>query len=58
MKQNFFHRIKNALTFDAGLTKPNTKHPFLITADASSIGLGAVFFQLNEDNKMKVLSYN
>ena len=26
--------------------------------DASLIGLGAVLFQANEDNKMKVISYN
>ena len=28
------------------------------TVDASLIGLSAVLFQLNEDNKMKVISYN
>ena len=31
---------------------------FTITVDASLIGLGAVLFQLNEQNKMKVISYN
>ena len=40
------------------LTIPNKKHPFFITVDASLIGLGAVLFQLNEQNKMKVISYN
>ena len=29
-----------------------------MTIDASLIGLGAVLFQLNEQNRMKVLSYN
>ena len=38
------------------LTIPNRKHPFFITVDASFIGLGAVLFQLNEQNKMKVIS--
>ena len=33
-------------------------HPFFFTDDASLIGLGAVLFQLNEDNKPKVISYN
>ena len=47
-----------SLTSETELTMPNTKHPFLITVDASLIGLGAVLFQLNEQNKMKVLSYN
>ena len=40
------------------LTVPNIKHHFFITVDASLIGLGAVLFQLNEKNKMKVISYN
>ena len=40
------------------LTIPNTKHPFFITVDASLIGLGAVLYQLNKQNKMKVISYN
>ena len=47
-----------SLTNETDLTIPNTKHPFFITVDASLIGLGAVLFQLNEDNKMKVISYN
>ena len=32
--------------------------PFFITVDASLVGLGAVLFQMNEENKMKVISYN
>ena len=41
----------------------NTKYKtspikFFTTVDASLIGLGAVLFQLNEQNKMKVISYN
>ena len=47
-----------SLTSETELTIPNTKHPFFITVDASFIGLGAVLFQLNEQNKMKVISYN
>ena len=43
---------------DTELTIPNTKHPFFITVDASLIGLGAVLFQLKEQNQMKVISYN
>ena len=46
------------MTSDTELTIPNTKNPFFITVDASLIGLGAVLFQLNEQNKMKVISYN
>ena len=38
-------------------TIPNTNIPFF-TVDASLIGLGAVIFQYNEENKVKVISYN
>ena len=47
-----------SLISETELTIPNTKHPFFITVDASLIGLGAVLFQVNEQNKMKVISYN
>ena len=56
--QTLFHKLKNALTSDTELTIPNTKHPIFITVDASLIGLGAVLFQLNKKNKMKVISFN
>ena len=46
------------MTADTELTIPNTTHPFFITVDASLVGLGAVLFQMNEENKMKVISYN
>ena len=47
-----------SLTSETELTIPNTKHPFFITVDASLIGLGALLFQLNDQNKLKVISYN
>ena len=47
-----------SFTSERELTIPNTKQPFFITVDASLIGLGAVLFQLNEENKMKIISYN
>ena len=56
--ENLFQKLKMSLTSETELTIPNTKHPFFITVDASVIGLGAVLFQLNEQNKMKVISYN
>ena len=55
---SLFQKLKMFLTSETELTIPNTKHPFFITVDASLIGLGAVLFQLNEQNKMKVISYN
>ena len=56
--EKIFQNVKNAMTADTELTIPNTTHPFFITVDASLVGLGAVFFQMNEENKMKVISYN
>ena len=50
--------VKNALTTETELTIPNTKHLFFITGDASLVGLGAVPFQMNEENKMRDISYN
>ena len=46
------------MTAESELTIPNTKHPFFITVDASLVGLGAVLFKMNEDSKMRVISYN
>ena len=56
--ERLFQTLKTSLTSDTALTIPNTKHPFFITVYASLIGLGAVLFQLNEQNQMKVISYN
>ena len=55
--ESLFQKLKMSLTSETELTIPNTK-TFFITVDASLIGLGAVLFQLNEQNKMKVISYN
>ena len=55
--ESLFQKLKMSLTSETELTIPNTKHPFSITVDASLIGLGAVLFQLKEQNKMKVISY-
>ena len=44
---------------EAELAFPNTTpHPFYITVDASLIGLLAILFQPNNENKMQVISYN
>ena len=56
--EQLFQKQKMSLTSETELTIPNTKHPFFSTVDVSLIGLGAVLFQLNEQNKMKGISYN
>ena len=53
-----FQKLKLSLTSETELTKPNTKHPFFLTVEASLFGLGAVLFQLIERKKMKDISYN
>ena len=42
------------MTADTELPIPITKHPFFITVDSSLVGLGAVLFQMNEENKIKL----
>ena len=55
--ERLFQKLKMSLISETEPTIPNTKDPFFITVDDSRIGLGAVLFQLNEQNKMKVISY-
>ena len=47
-----FNEIKISLSKDAELAIPNTTDPFYIIVDASLIGLGAVLFQPNSNDKM------
>ena len=56
--ETIVQNVKNTMTADTEVTIPITKHPFFITVDASLVGLGAVLFQRNETNKMKVNSFN
>ena len=56
--ETIFQEVKNSKTADTESNIPNTKHPFFITVDASLVGLGAVLFQMNKENIMKIISYN
>ena len=56
--EKIFQDVKNKMTAETELTIPNTKNPFFITVDASLVGLGAVLFQMKEENKMRAISYN
>ena len=56
--ESLFQTLKSSRSSETELTIPKAKHPFFITVDASLIGLFAVLFQLNEDNKKKVITYN
>ena len=46
------------MTAETESTIPNTKHPFFIAVDATLVGLGAVLFQMNEENKMRFFLTN
>ena len=56
--EKVFQDVKNKMTTETELSIPYTKHPFFITVDASLVGLGAVLFQMNEENETRVISYN
>ena len=56
--EKIFQDVKNAMTVVTELTIPKTKHPFFKSFDASLVGLGAVLFQMSEENKKRVVSYN
>ena len=50
-----FESNKLSLKKYAELAIPNSSKPFYITVDASLIGLGAVLFQPNSNDKMQVI---
>ena len=56
--EKIFQNIKNTMTAETELNILNTKHPFFITVDAYLVGLGAVLFQMNEENKLRVIFFN
>ena len=55
--ESLFYKLKMSLTSETELTKPNTKHPFFITVDASLLGLRCSF-PIKRRKKIIVLSYN
>ena len=50
-------KIKHSLAHNAELAIPNTSHPFFITVVASLLGLGAVLFQPNSQNKRELMRF-
>ena len=52
-----FIEIRTFLSNDVDLAIANTAHLFYFTVDSSLIGLSAILFQPNTDNKMQVISY-
>ena len=56
--KNVFSKNSKLPSLLKQLTIPNTKHPFFVTVEASLIGFNAVPFQLNEEDKTKLISYN
>ena len=58
-RELLFQTLKTSLTSETELTNSNTNtHSILQQTLHSLIGLGAVFFQSNEQNQMKIITYN
>ncbi len=56
-QQKAFETLKVRLTSPPILTYPNYAMPFILHTDASMIGLGAVLYQMGDDNKQHVIAY-
>ncbi len=54
-QQKAFETLKVRLTSPPILTYPNYSMPFILHTDASMIGLGAVLYQMGDDNKQQML---
>ena len=55
--EKLFCEIKNRLSSDTVLAIPNTKHPFHVHVDSSSIGRGSIIVQEFPEGK-RIVSYN
>ena len=56
-QQAAFDMLKKYLTEPPILAYPDFKKPFCLHTDASKKGLGAVLYQRDEQNKLRVISY-
>ena len=54
--ERLYKQMKSALTLFSELIIPDSKDSFFVTVDASSIGLGAVLFQIKDDEVKKRLT--
>jgi deoxyuridine 5'-triphosphate nucleotidohydrolase len=55
--QATFNRIKNILTSDQILIRPDFQKPFILQTDGSAKGLGAVLSQLDSEGKEHPIAY-
>ena len=55
--QDSFDALKESLTTAPVLNYPNPANPFILTTDASAIGLGAMLSQIGEDGKEHAIAY-
>ena len=49
--------LKHALTTAPVLSHPDPNHPFLVTTDASKVGLGGKLFQVNSQGRIHPVAY-
>ena len=55
--EKLFNDIKDRISEDTILAIPDTKHPFLVPVDTSSIGVGSIFVQEFPEGK-RIVSLN
>ena len=56
-QEQSFQKLKQALINSPILAFPNYAEPFILYTDASSLGLGAVLMQTEEDGKNRAIAY-
>ena len=55
--QSAFNQLKDLCTSTPILAYADHKKPFQLQTDASDLGLGAVLYQVNDDNHQRVIAY-
>ena len=57
-KQTAFQRLKDGLLSAPVLEHPDLKLPYILDTDMSAVGVGAVFFQIQEGGERVIANYS
>ena len=57
VEQEAFQTLKSLLVSPPILAHPDVNKPYIVTADASSFGIGAILSQMNENDEEHVICY-
>ena len=52
-----FQELYHCLTLTPGLTSPDFNQNFILDSDASDVGIGAVFSQVDDDGTERFIAY-